>query len=60
MENCYTLEEQGLWDRSGCCISCHEDHNIGYDLLEAVLPDGREAELCCNAYRELIVKCHQW
>lgn len=52
MENCVSLADEGLWDLGKCCISCHEDADeLGYDLVEVRLPDGREAYLCCVAAR---------
>lgn len=46
---CHDIEEAGLWARSGCCDSCHEDDEVyGYDLCSVFLPDGRLLECCCS------------
>lgn len=30
-----------------CCDSCHDDGELGYDMLDVEV-DGREAEVCCH------------
>lgn len=36
---------------TGCCCSCHEDHDMGYDLIEFEMKDGTLVEVCCDVYR---------
>lgn len=30
-----------------CCISCHEDDDVGYDMCFARLVTGEEIYVCC-------------
>lgn len=31
-----------------CCTSCHEDQDIGYNMLNLDLGKNRSAEVCCG------------
>ena len=36
-----------------CCISCHEDSDDGYDMIEEELGKNRITEVCCGVSRAL-------
>lgn len=47
--SCYALERIGVIDMRFCCDSCHEDEDMGYDMVERDLPDTDDyLAVCCR------------
>ena len=40
-----------VWE--GCCNSCHEDEDEGYDTMMDMEHGGHEYHICCGASRSL-------
>lgn len=50
------MEILGLsYKETGCCTSCHEDQNMGYDMCEWTY-EGQDIYVCCDVYRALEAK----
>ena len=45
--------------KNGCCVSCHEDEEDGYELSDLDLGKGRYSFVCCIikiAFKEWVTK----
>jgi hypothetical protein len=49
---CESLKRAGV-PVDGCCSSCHEDVDYGYDLIEMDLPNGDYIWICCRVAESL-------
>lgn len=43
---CCELRER-FEDMCACCLSCHEDDEMGYEMCHATLDTGEVAYVCC-------------
>jgi len=52
--NCYKLSRILKKNWSGCCTSCHDDEELGYDNLYDEEPENcLETHLCCSGRNQL-------
>jgi hypothetical protein len=42
-----------------CCISCHEDFDMGYDYYCTIFIDDKEYLVCCAVHNQYLKKVQQ-
>jgi hypothetical protein len=55
VKRCEDLEEEGFWDTSNRCSTCHEDEGYGYFDLLYIEVEGQEHGVCCAARQKLLL-----